>query len=90
MAIQRKSMPLSTEQHFPDLVVIADCVEFNTQVASGPVSGKQMVSHYKNCHTVNVMYRTAPNDTLIHCSDVYGGNSSDMEIFGQSDIVERF
>ena len=82
-------MPLSIKQHFPDLVAIADCVEFNTQVPRGLVSGKQMFSHYKNCHTVKVMYRTAPNGTLIHCSGVYEGNSSDKEIFGQSDIVER-
>ena len=83
-------MPHSTKQRFPDLIAIADCVEFNTQVPSGPVSGKQMFFHYKNCHTVKVMYTTAPNGTLIHCSDVYGGNSSDKAIFGQSNIVERF
>ena len=56
-------MPLSTKQHFPDLVAIADCIAFNTQV---PASDKQMFSHYKNCHTVKVMYTTALNGTLIH------------------------
>ena len=59
-------MPLSTKQHFPDLIAMADCVKFNRQVPRGPVSGKQMFSHYKNCHTVKVMYTTAPSGTLIH------------------------
>ena len=82
-------MPLTTRQHFPDLVAISDCVEFSTQVPRGPLPGKQLFSHYKNCHTVKAMYTTAPNGALIHCSDLYGGNASDKEIFAQSDLPNR-
>ncbi|XP_053388378.1 uncharacterized protein LOC128551516 isoform X1 [Mercenaria mercenaria] len=79
----QKYMPSATKQHFPDLVAISDCVEFSTQVPRAPLPGKQLFSNYKNCHTVKVMYSTAPNGALIHCSDAYGGNSSDKEIFAQ-------
>ena len=84
-----KHMPTATKQHFPDLVAISDCVEFSTQVPRAPLPGKQLFSNYKNCHTVKVMYSTAPNGALIHCSDAYGGNSSDKEIFAQSDLSTR-
>lgn len=85
----QKHMPAATKQHFPDLLAISDCVEFSTQVPRGPLPGKLLFSNYKNCHTVKVMYSTAPNGALIHCSDAYGGNSSDKEIFSQSDISSR-
>jgi len=84
-----RHMPSSTKERFPDLRVVSDCVEFSTQTPGGPVAGKQMFSHYKNTHTVKVMYSTAPNGALIHCSDAYGGAASDKEIFSQSDLPDR-
>ena len=35
------------------------------------------------------MYSTAPHGALIHCSDAFGGNASDKEIFGESDLAKR-
>ncbi|KAL3852401.1 hypothetical protein ACJMK2_016052, partial [Sinanodonta woodiana] len=70
----QKHMPLSTQKHFPDLVAIADCVEFCTQVPGGVPQ-------------INVTYRTGElRETpgyIFNTADIIGKGSISIVYFGR-------
>jgi len=74
---------------FPNCRQIWDCTEVGIEVPRGNLEAQRMTySSYKSKNTFKGLVSIAPNGTVVYCSKLFSGNTSDKEIVLQSGVLE--
>jgi DDE superfamily endonuclease/Helix-turn-helix of DDE superfamily endonuclease len=75
--------------NFKNCTQIWDCTEVCIQVPRENLDAQRMTySSYKSTHTFKALISIAPNGTVVYCSNLYTGNTSDKEIVRSSGILQ--
>ena len=85
-----QTMPKEVKETYPNCREIFDCTEIATQKPSDPIAQKLLWSNYKHGHTVKVQIGCTPSGVVSSVSNVYGGGTSDKQLFELSNILEKF
>jgi DDE superfamily endonuclease/Helix-turn-helix of DDE superfamily endonuclease len=74
---------------FPNCRQIWDCTEVSIEIPRGNLEAQRMTySSYKSKNTFKGLVSIAPNGTIVFCSKLFSGNTSDKEIVLQSGVLE--
>lgn len=79
-------MPKNFAKQFPQTRVILDGTEVPIQKPSDVNSQSATFSTYKNKNTLKCLVGITPRGTVSFVSDVYGGSTSDRQIFERSKL----
>lgn len=82
-------MPEGFRKHYPTTRVIVDCTEIPVQRPTNPVVQQALWSSYKNRSTVKFEIGATPSGLLCHCSEAYGGSTSDRQILERSHLLDK-
>ncbi|XP_072395004.1 uncharacterized protein [Diabrotica undecimpunctata] len=83
-----KRMPTCFEK-YPDTRIILDCTEIPVEKNRCLKCRIMSYSYYKGDHTLKVLIGIAPSGLITFISQVYGGRTSDKEIFVQSNLINK-
>jgi len=74
---------------FPNCTQVWDCTEIEIEIPQKDLNAQRMTySSYKSRNTFKDLVSIAPNGTVVFCSNLYSGNTSDKEIVVQSGILQ--
>lgn len=79
-------MPENFRQDFEDTRGIMDGTEIHIQRCKNPEVQQSTFSHYKNDTTVKAVVTNTPGGLFSHCSELYGGSTSDRQMIERSRI----
>ena len=84
----QKSMP-DAFKPFPNTRLIMDATEISVDVPNNLTMQGLMYSSYKSKHTLKAVISIAPNGSIVHCTNLYPGSTSDVAIVEHSKILDQ-
>ena len=88
-ALFNSSMPLEIKSLFPQARVIVDCLEFPISMPNDDVSQLATLRSNPFDHTLKVLVGITPNGLVSFCSETFGGDTKESEIFELSGILSK-
>ena len=82
-------MPEGFAKFYPSTRVIVDCTEIPIQKPTNPAVQQAVWSSYKNRSTVKFEVGISPSGLLSHCSEGYGGSTSDRQMVERSSLLQK-
>lgn len=74
---------------FPSCRQIFDCTEIGIEVPRQNLTANRMTySSYKSKNTFKALISVAPNGSIVYCSELFSGNTSDKEIVSRCGILQ--
>ena len=74
---------------FSSTRLVMDATEISQDIPQNLTSQGLTYSSYKSRHTMKAVISVAPNGTIVHCSDLYPGSTSDVAIVQHCKVLEQ-